>query len=73
MLPAQSIVVQLPFDNTASGFDVLKSKGATALVPQLMGYDGVDTVAQSVAADVFLYGKYINLLDTRVIVGGASR
>jgi hypothetical protein len=70
MLPMQSRVVQLPYENTASGFD-LYSDGATALVPELSGYDGVDIVKEGQAADIFIYGKYINLLDTRVIIGGA--
>ena len=39
MLPMQSRVVQLPFDNSASGFDLF-SDGATALVPELTGFTG---------------------------------
>jgi hypothetical protein len=78
MLPAQSKVIQLPYENTASGFDLF-SDGATALVPVLSGYDGVDAVTQPATAtpttnvntDIFIYGKYFDLLDTRVIVGGA--
>ena len=70
MLPMQSKVVQLPYENTASGFD-LYSDGAAAIVPELSGYDGVDIVKEGQAADIFIYGKYINLLDTRVIIGGA--
>ncbi len=78
MLPAQSKVIQLPFENTASGFELF-SDGATALVPVLSGYDGVDAVTLSATTtptantntDIFIYGKYFDLLDTRVIVGGA--
>ena len=43
MLPSQSLVVQLPFDNLASGFDLF-SDGATALVPELTGFSGVDVI-----------------------------
>ena len=70
MLPMQSKVIPLPYENTASGFDLFVD-GATALVPELTGYDGVDIVTQGKPADIFIYGKYINLLDTRVIIGGA--
>lgn len=69
MLKSRSTILKLPYDNTASGFDLL-SDGATALVPELSGFEGIDVVTQSKAADVFIYGKYINLLDTKVIVGG---
>ena len=109
MLPSQSKVLQLPFENSASGFDLF-SDGATALVPELTGYSGVDVIpatapAQAVAipasgtpglqvqtttsvpstvtttsvvggtnsiADIFVTGKYFNLLDTRVIAGSRS-
>ena len=43
MLPMQSKVIQLPFENSASGFDLF-SEGATALVPELTGYSGVDVI-----------------------------
>ena len=118
MLPMQSQVVQLPFDNSASGFDLF-SDGSTALVPELTGFAGVDAIAAPAAAsggsgasgggttaaattpptfsvttlastnapsttnytiaggtasiaDVFVFGKYISLLDSRVIAGGKS-
>src|SRR5262249_6236205 len=45
MLPLQSRVVQLPFENTASGFELF-SEGVTALVPELAGFDGVDVVPE---------------------------
>jgi hypothetical protein len=77
MLPAQSKVVQLPFENTVSGFE-LYSDGATALVPELAGYEGIDTITRAAGtaatvplADIFIYGKYFDLLDTKVIVGGS--
>ena len=102
MLPMQSRVIQLPFENSANGFDLF-SEGATALVPELTGYSGVDVINGNAAnaaanatfttttlttpatttnfaigggttsiADVFIIGKYISLLDTRVIAGGRS-
>ena len=113
MLPMQSKVIQLPFDNSASGFDLF-SEGATALVPELTGFSGVDVIQAPPAAaatpvaltttgggatglqvqtslnlpaavtttsivggtnsiaDIFVFGKYISLLDTKVIAGGRS-
>jgi hypothetical protein len=127
MLPQQSRVVQLPYDNMANGFDLL-SDGSAALAPELTGFSGVDiikappastapaasgapatttnpptptapsfpapgtsgvqvvtttggtatTQVVSVAgvassiADVFVFGKFLNLLDTRVVAGGRS-
>jgi hypothetical protein len=120
MLPMQSRIVELPFDNSASGFDLF-SDGSTALVPELTGFSGVDVITAPAAAsgggstasaggsttaaatppatysvttlastnppttlnysiaggttsiaDVFVMGKYISLLDTKVIAGGKS-
>ena len=76
MLPSQSKVIQLPYENTACGFD-LYTDGAAALVPELSGYEGIDIITKPAAgtspflADIFIYGKYIDLLDTKVIVGGS--
>ena len=127
MLPLQSRVVQLPYENSASGFDLF-SDGVTALVPMLTGYSGVDVITApgtpagaaatgsattptgsstttatpaaapspapptfsvttltsapnptttyalvggaTTIADVFVFGKSISLLDSRVIAGG---
>jgi hypothetical protein len=122
MLPLQTQVIQLPFENSANGFDLF-SEGATALVPELTGFSGVDVITAPATAaagggasgstaaaggatatattppatysvtsltsppttatytiaggttslgDVFVFGKYISLLDTRVIAGGKS-
>jgi hypothetical protein len=119
MLPMQSRVVQLPFENSAAGFDLFL-QGSAALVPELTGFSGVDVITlpappaagttggtsgttttttstnppatfsitslatpnqtatttytltggSTAIADVFVFGKYISLLDTRVIAGG---
>jgi hypothetical protein len=71
MLPAQSTVVKIPYDNTPNGFELLLSEGANALVPELVGYDGADYALQGKVNDIYIYGKYISVLDTKVIVGGA--
>ncbi|MGO9601519.1 MAG: hypothetical protein ACLP7Q_26365 [Isosphaeraceae bacterium] len=114
MLPTQSKVIQLPYENTASGFGLFSdfSEGATALVPELTGFSGVDVIQPPAGAataattapaagtpglqvsatttgtatftttsivggtgsmaDLFVFGKYISLLDTKVIAGGRS-
>ena len=69
MLPMQSKVIQVPYENTASGFDLFY-EGATALTPELWGFEGVDVVTQGSPADIFLFGKYFNIIDTKVIAGG---
>ncbi|MDG3002414.1 hypothetical protein [Paludisphaera mucosa] len=69
MLPMQSKVVQVPFENTADGYELF-SEGATALVPELSGFEGIDQYDPNQSAEVFLYGKYFNILDTKVIAGG---
>ncbi len=128
MLPMQSRVVQLPFENSAAGFDLF-IEGSAALVPELTGFSGVDVITlpsgtstsntsgtsptaptgtganaatttstttpatfsiaslaspnqtaatttytiaggSTAIADIFVFGKYISLLDTRVIAGG---
>ncbi len=43
MLPMQSKVIQLPFENSASDFDLFPDR-ATALVAELTGYSGVDVI-----------------------------
>ncbi len=71
MLPSQSTVVQLPFENISTSFELMFQRGANALVPELTGYNGADYILQGKAADIFIFGRYISLLDTKVIVGGA--
>ena len=43
MLPMQSQVVQLPFENSAAGFDLFL-EGSAALVPELTGFSGADAI-----------------------------
>jgi hypothetical protein len=116
MLPIQSKVVPLPYDNMANGFDLL-SDGSAALAPELTGFSGIDVInapsaatitaaaptgstfpaagangvqlltttsptgtTQTVSiaggstsiADIFVFGKFLNLLDTNVVAGGRS-
>ena len=55
----------------ANAENIAGGSGITAnLFNKIRSY-GVDVVTQGKAADVFIYGKYINLIDTRVIIGGS--
>lgn len=71
MLPQQSRVTALPFENTATGFELF-SEGAAALVPELAGFEGVDLLPAGKSARIFIFGKYFNILDSHVIVGGSA-
>ena len=71
ILPMQSRVVQVPFENTATGFELF-SEGVTALVPELTGFDGVDVVPEGIDAEIFVFGRYFSIHETKVIVGGVT-
>ena len=71
MLPQQSRVVQLPFENTATGFELF-SEGVTALVPEIAGFEGVDEVHEGKQAHIFIFGKYFSVLESHVNVGGVA-
>ena len=68
-LPIQSTVVSLPFDNAANGFDLF-AQGSTALVPELSGYEGADVVWGGRPTDLLLFGRFISIHETNVVVGG---
>ena len=69
MLPLQTRVVSLPFENQATGFELF-SEGETAMVPELAGFEGVDTVPTDTAASLFIFGRYFSIHETQVIVSG---
>src|SRR5439155_23382026 len=76
MLPMQSYDVNVPYENTLGGFDLFVP-GTTALVPILVGYDGLDQVVNSPPGDgnvspsaFILYGKHFSILETKVVAGG---
>jgi hypothetical protein len=69
MLPMQSRVVQLPYENTATGFELF-SEGVSALAPEITGFEGVDEIATGQASEIFVFGKYFSIHETHVIVGG---
>lgn len=69
MLPIQSKVVPLPYDNAAAGFDLF-TQGATALVPELNGFEGAEAIVQGQPTQLLVFGKYMSIHETRVIAGG---
>lgn len=69
MLPLQTYNVQIPYENTLGGFELF-GQGTTALVPVLVGYEGVGTHELSKYTDVLLYGKNISIHETKVVAGG---
>ena len=69
MLPIQSRVVSLPFDNAAAGFDLF-TEGATALVPELNGFEGAEAIIKGQPTQLVVFGKYISIHETRVVAGG---
>jgi hypothetical protein len=69
MLPVQSIKVPVPYENALGGFELF-GQGNAALVPKLIGFEGVDEIEEGQPADVVLYGKSISILETKVVAGG---
>jgi hypothetical protein len=71
MLPMQTRVVSLPFENQATGFELF-SEGESAMVPELAGFEGVDTVSNGAPVSLLLFGRYFSIHETRVIVSGLA-
>ena len=72
LLPLQTQFVKVPYENTLGGFDLF-TPGASALVPQLTGFFGVDYIdvsSSSNGCDLIVYGKHYNIYETHVNVGG---
>ena len=72
LLPLQTQFVKVPYENTLGGFDLF-TPGASALVPQLTGFYGVDYIdvsSSSNGCDLIVYGNHYNIYETHVNVGG---
>src|SRR5262249_35212241 len=63
MLPLQSASVKVPYENTLGGF-ALFTQGATALVPELSGYEGIEYLDRSQYNDIVVYGKHFSIYET---------
>ncbi len=69
MLPLQTRIVNVPYENNLGGF-VLFTGGATALRPELIAYEGADSVDPDQPTDLFLTGRHLSIHETEVIAGG---
>lgn len=67
-LPLQTMQVQIPYENTAGGFEVFNS-GVTELAPELIGFYGEPGINPNGMTEMFLVGDGFSVHDTRVIAG----
>ncbi len=68
-LPLQTLRAQVPYENTAGGFELFTT-GVTDLAPELVGWYGGPGVDPAATTTLFLVGRGFSLHDTRVIAGG---
>ena len=68
-LPLQRQQVDVPFENTHGGFEML-SLGVTDLAPELVGWYGAPGIDPCNDTALFLVGDNFSVHQTRVIVGG---
>jgi hypothetical protein len=70
-LPLQSLVAQIPFENTAGGFELFNT-GVTDLAPELLGWYGGTGIDPKRSTSIFIVGKGFSVHDTQVIAGGEA-
>ncbi|MCE9629280.1 MAG: hypothetical protein K8S94_00980 [Planctomycetia bacterium] len=68
-LPLQTLQAQIPYENTAGGFELFNC-GVTDLAPELMGWYGAPGIDPAGTTSLFLVGKGFSVHDTTVIAGG---
>jgi hypothetical protein len=68
-LPLQTLQAQIPYENTAGGFELFNC-GVTDLAPELMGWYGAPGIDPQGTTSLFLVGKGFSVHDTSVIAGG---
>jgi hypothetical protein len=71
MLPLQTEHVQVPYENTLGGF-ALFTQGATCLVPELSGFEGIEYIDPNQSCDIIVYGKHFSIYESAVVVGGVT-
>jgi hypothetical protein len=69
MLPAQTQIVDVPYENRLGGFDLF-TPGASSLVPQLIGYQGAPYVTGDGQNSILLIGKNLSIMEYAVVAGG---
>jgi hypothetical protein len=60
MLPMQTQFVKVPYENTLGGF-ALFTQGATSLVPELSGFEGLEYIDPDKGGDIIVYGKHFSV------------
>jgi hypothetical protein len=70
-LPLQHQLVNVPYENTHGGFELL-SAGVTVLAPELYGWYGAPGINPNGDTTLILVGDNFNVHQTRVIVGGRA-
>jgi hypothetical protein len=68
-LPLQTMVAQIPYENTAGGFELFNT-GVTDLAPELIGWYGAPGIDPAATTTLFLIGKGFSVHETSVIAGG---
>jgi hypothetical protein len=68
-LPLQSLVANVPHENTAGGFELFAT-GISDLAPELLGWFGSPGIDPAAATTLLLVGTGFSVHDTRVITGG---
>lgn len=68
-LPLQSLLAQIPFENTAGGFELFNT-GVTDLAPEVLGWYGGTGIDPKRPTALFIVGKGFSVHDTQVIAGG---
>ena len=68
-LPLQTLSAQLPYENTAGGFELF-SQGTTALAPELLGWYGAPGIDPSRNTSLYLIGRGFSVHDTSLLAGG---
>ncbi len=69
MLPLQTQIVKVPYENTLGGF-ALFTQGVTALVPELSGFEGLEYIDPNQGGDILVFGKHLSIYETAVVAGG---
>ena len=70
-LPLQTMVAQVPYENTAGGFELF-NRGITDLAPELVGWYGAPGIDPNSPTTMYLIGDGFSVHDTRVVAGGCS-
>lgn len=70
-LPLQHQTVNVPYENTHGGFELL-STGVTNLGPELLGWYGAPGVNPNGDTSIFLVGNNFSVHQTRVVAGGLA-